>query len=130
VNRRTVITTGALAAMGSRASEAADPATKSPVVRVSYGRYPVEKEAAIAEIMNYSGKPVEQAIQKLPGLISFYSGIDREAHTIVNASLWKDIESAKQMDTLQAMIDLGKAVVELGVKFERPIANCTTLWSA
>ena len=129
MNRRKVITTAALAAMGSGASEAAVPATKSPVVRVSFGRYPADKEAAIAEIMNYSGKPVEQAIQKLPGLISYYSGIDREAHTIVNVSLWKDVESAKQMDTLQAMLDLGKVVGELGVKFERPIPNCTTLWS-
>ena len=130
MNRRTVLTTAALAAMGSGTSEAAVHATKSPVVRVSFGRYPADKEAAIAEIMNYSGKPVEQAIQKLPGLISFYSGIDRQTHVIVNVSLWKDIESAAQMDTLQAMIDLGKAVVELGVKFERPIPNCTTLWSA
>jgi hypothetical protein len=65
----------------------------------------------------------------LPGLISYYLGIDREHHTMVNVSLWKDLSSPEQIGKLQAVLDQGAELGKLGVTFVRPIPNCATLWS-
>jgi hypothetical protein len=129
MNRRSAISAAAMAAMGWGTAAHAQ-ANHSPIVRVSIGRYPPEKEEVIAAIMNYSGKPLEMAIRALPGLISYYSGIDRKVRALVNVSLWKDTASATQMETLQPMLDQGKVLIELGVTFERPIPNFTTVWTA
>ena len=100
-----------------------------PVVRVSLGWFPAEKADEVARNMDYAGKPLGAAIQKLPGLISYYSGIDRERHAIVNVSLWETERAAEQMSTLQQMIDQGGVLTRLGVQFVRPIPNCEALWS-
>lgn len=101
----------------------------APIVRLSFGWYPPEKEAQVAAVLDYAGKPLGDAIRKLPGLISYYSGIDRVQHAMVNVSLWKDLPSAQQMGKLQAMLDQGAELTRLGVTFVRPIPNCETLWS-
>jgi hypothetical protein len=44
--------------------------------------------------------------------------------------LWKDVPSAEQMSTLQAMLDEGEVLTKLGVEFVRPITNLETLWTA
>jgi hypothetical protein len=103
---------------------------RSPIIRVSFGWYPPEKADEVATRLNYAGKPVGNAIEKLPGLIAYYSGIDRKHHAMVNVSLWKDRPSAEQMSTLQAMLDEGEALTKLGVQFVRPITNSDTVWSA
>jgi hypothetical protein len=56
--------------------------------------------------------------------------IDRKRHALVNVSLWKDVPSAEQMSTLQAMLDEGEVLTKLGVEFVRPITNLETLWTA
>lgn len=78
--------------------------------------------------MDYRGQPLESAIRKLPGLISFFSGIDRERHALVNVSLWESVEAAEQLNTLQAMLDAGSVLTGLGAQFVRPIVNAETLW--
>jgi hypothetical protein len=45
-----------------------------------------------------------------------------------NVSIWESIETAEQMATFQPMIDLAGAFVALGVRFQRPILNCETVW--
>jgi hypothetical protein len=100
-----------------------------PVVRVSLAWVPPEKLDAVTQAMDYRGQPLEAAIQKLPGLISFYSGVDRERHALVNVSLWESVEAAEQMSTLQAMLDAGGVLVGLGAQFVRPIVNAETLWA-
>ena len=100
-----------------------------PVVRVSFGWFPPEKMAEVAAAIDYTDKPLAAAIEGLPGLILYYSAIDRERHAIVNVSLWRDVPSAEQMGRLQAMLDQGVALSQLGVTFVRPIPNCETLWS-
>lgn len=115
----------AAGAGGSAAASVRD----RPIVRVSFGWYPPEKEAEVAAILDYAGKPLGEAIKKLPGLISYYSGIDRQHHVMVNVSLWADLSSAEQMGKLQAMLDQGAELSKLGVTFVRPIPNCATLWS-
>lgn len=47
----------------------------------------------------------------------------------MNVSLWKDVPSADQMSTLQAMLDQAEALTKLGVQFVRPITNFDTVWS-
>jgi hypothetical protein len=101
-----------------------------PVIRVSLGWYPAEKADALATILDYAGKPLGDAIQKLPGLLAYYSGIDRTRNALVNVSLWKDVPSADQMSTLQAMLDQAEVLTKLGVQFVRPITNFDTVWSA
>jgi hypothetical protein len=131
MNRRSVMIRSALLVLGTATTQgnAAVPSNTS-VVRVSLGRYPPAKVTEVAAIMDYEGKPLGRAIKGLPGLISYYSGIDRARHALVNVSVWKDSASAEQMETLQLMLDQGKALAALGVKFERPIPNFATLWSA
>jgi hypothetical protein len=102
----------------------------SPVVRVSLGWYPPEKVDEVAAILDYEGKALGDAIKTLPGLISYYSGLDRKQHALTNVSLWKDLASAEQMATLQPMIEQGKALAAIGVNFVRPIANSESLWIA
>lgn len=46
-----------------------------------------------------------------------------------NTSVWETMADAKQLDTLQAMLDLAKGFTEAGIRFERPIANHGTSWA-
>jgi len=40
------------------------------------------------------------------GLIHFYAGEDETANSLVNASVWRTLEDARQLDTFQPMLDL------------------------
>jgi hypothetical protein len=46
-----------------------------------------------------------------------------------NVSVWETLADAKQLDTLQAMLDLAQTFTAAGVRFERPITNHETLWA-
>ena len=130
MNRRSVFAQAGMLALASGTGRAAAASIQDkPIVRVSFGWFPAEKEAQVAAILDYAGKPLGDAIKKLPGLISYYSGIDREHHAMVNVSLWKDVSSTQQMGKRQAMLDQGAELTKLGVTFVRPIPNCETLWS-
>lgn len=131
MNRRFAIAGTAILAVGVATSEGrARVPGGSPVVRVSLGWYPPEKVDEVAAFMDYEGKVLGDAIKSLPGLISYYSGLDRKQHALTNVSLWKDLASAEQMATLQLMIEQGKALAAIGVNFVRPIANSESLWIA
>lgn len=43
-------------------------------------------------------------------------------------SHWTSVEAAKQLDTFQPMLDLGKPFIAKGATFERPIMNYGTPW--
>ncbi len=62
------------------------------------------------------------------GLRAFYVGADEDTSSLVNVSLWTDLDAAKQLDRFQPMLDAGKPYVAKGGTFERPIMNYTTLW--
>ena len=125
MNHRSVgVQAGILALAAGAGGSAAASVQDTPIVRISLGWYPPEKEAQVAAIIDYAGQPLGDAIKKLPGLISYYSGIDRTQHAMVNVSLWRDLPSAQQMGKLQAMLDQGAALTKLGVTFVRPIPNC------
>ncbi len=103
--------------------------TAPPVVRVSLGWFPPESLAEVERLMDYTGQPLGEAIARLPGLISFHSGIDRDRHAVVNVSVWESVQAAEQMATLQPMLDAGAVLARLGVKFVRPVVNASTLWA-
>jgi len=62
------------------------------------------------------------------GNLGYYVGIDRGHNAISNVSLWDSVESAEQIATFQPMLDLAGTFIALGVRFQRPILNLTSLW--
>lgn len=69
------------------------------IVRISRGSFEPSRYPDIEARLRDSSQSLIPAIQKLPGMIRYYVGIDRESSTSV------------------------------GVKFERPIINYETLWT-
>ncbi|HWN70019.1 MAG TPA: hypothetical protein VNM90_20405 [Haliangium sp.] len=99
-----------------------------PVVRISRGSFAPESYEAVKQRLDASRKGLVPAIKKLRGLLHYYVGIDPVSNTMINVSVWKTLDHAKQMDTLQAMRDLAGEFIAAGVTFERPISNYETLW--
>lgn len=104
-------------------------ALATPIVRVSLGSYPPEREHEVAAFLDFTNRSIGDDLQRLPGLVWYYSGIDRARHAIVNVSLWRDVPSAEQMSKLQAMLDLGAEMSRMGVQFVRPIPNFEPVWT-
>jgi hypothetical protein len=67
-------------------------------------------------------------IESMRGLLASYGGADEATSSLTNVSVWADLAAAKQMDTFQPMLDLGKEFAAKGAAFERPIMNYATLW--
>lgn len=67
------------------------------------------------------------AIRGLRGLLYYQASVDRESSTVVNVSIWEDLEAAKQMDSLQAMLAQRPILEGAGVTFDA-IANYEPLW--
>jgi hypothetical protein len=99
-----------------------------PVVRVSIIRCAPDKYAGLRQLMIDSDPVLRPGIEMMRGLLSFYSGADEATSSLTNVSLWTDMAAAKQLDTFQPMLDLGKEFVAKGAVFERPIMNYTMLW--
>ena len=98
------------------------------VVRVSVLRCKPEAFAELSKMMLDAQKVLAADIRKLSGLIHFYAGADEAASSLSNVSIWRSLADAKQLDTLQPMLDLGKEFVAKGAVFERPIMNYAGLW--
>ena len=138
-SRRKVLTLAA-AAVGGVAADASDAidanasqistSTKQPmpVVRISKGRYPPERHAAVTARLDASAKTLVPAIRQLPGCISYYVGSDVVSSTMVNVSVWDTLDHANAMSTLAPMVALAQEFMALGVEFERPIVNYPVLW--
>ena len=101
-----------------------------PIVRVSIIRCAPDKFAELRQMMIEVEKALRPGIERMPGLLSFYAGADETTSSLTNVSLWVDLNSAKQLDRYQPMLDSGKEFVAKGATFERPIMNYTTLWQA
>jgi hypothetical protein len=98
------------------------------VVRISLGRFEASHYEAIRQKLIETQTSLVPAIKALKGNIAFYAAIDRENSVMSNVSVWETMADAKQLDTLQAMLDLAQTFIEAGVRFERPITNHETLW--
>lgn len=99
-----------------------------PVVRVSILRCPPERFAELRQMAAEADPVLRPGIEAMPGLLAFYFGADRATSSLSNVSLWTSLEAAKQLDTFQPMLDLGKPFAAKGATFERPIMNYATLW--
>lgn len=99
-----------------------------PVVRVSILRCAPERFAELRQMAADADHLLRPGIEAMPGLLSFYFGADEETSSLTNVSLWTSLEAAKQLDTFQPMLDLGKPFIAKGATFERPIMNYATLW--
>ena len=99
------------------------------VVRISLGRFEASHYDAIRQKLDESQTVLIPAIKALNGNLAFYAAIDREHGVMSNVSVWETMADAKQLDTLQAMLDLAQSFIEAGVRFERPITNHETLWA-
>jgi hypothetical protein len=98
------------------------------VVRVSVIRCQPENFAKLKEMMAQSRPVLEGGIRRMRGLIHFYAGEDEVVSSLTNVSVWERLEDAKQLDSFQPMLDLGKAFVAAGAIFERPVMNYATQW--
>lgn len=100
----------------------------SVVVRVSIQRCKPEDFTRLCDMMMAALAQLEPGLSKLPGFVHFYAGADEEASSLTNVSMWTSLEHAKQLDTYQPMLDLGREFVAQGAVFERPVMNYSTLW--
>jgi hypothetical protein len=98
-----------------------------PVVRVSILRCPPERFAELRHMSIEADRVLRPGIEAMPGLLAFYFGADEATSSLSNVSLWTSLEAAKQLETYQPKLDLGKPFVAKGATFERPIMNYATL---
>src|SRR5512147_81775 len=107
---------------------AAQPETKSSVVRLSKGRFDPDHYAIVRQRLDESKQTLMPAIRALRGCLHFWAGVDPVSNTLVNVSVWASIDDARQMESLAPMRALADEFAGLGVTFERPIANYESLW--
>lgn len=98
-----------------------------PIVRLSRGRFAPEKYERVKQLIDDSAKPLVPAIRAQRGLLYYHAAVDRETNTLVNISIWEDLDAAKQMNTLQAMLAQRPILEAAGVTFDR-IVNYDPLW--
>jgi hypothetical protein len=99
-----------------------------PTVRVSVLRCHPQQFAELKQMMAESIAVLEPGIRQMRGLVHFYAGADEAGNSLTNVSVWRTLEDAKQLDTFQPMLDLGKVFTAEGATFERPIMNYASLW--
>jgi hypothetical protein len=101
---------------------------KAPVIRISIGKFDADKVAVVEKKLAESRALLETGIRGMNGNIAYYVGIDRRNNAMHNVSVWESVADADQMATFSPMIALGTEFAALGVRFDRPILNCDTLW--
>jgi hypothetical protein len=101
---------------------------KAPIIRISIGKFDAGKAAIVEEKLRESRVRLEGGIRAMSGNLAYYVGIDRTNNAMHNVSVWESVADANQMATFAPMLALGAEFAALGVRFERPILNCDTLW--
>ncbi|SRR5579883_155798 len=104
------------------------PLPASAVIRVSRATFEPSRFAEVDAMNRKTSAYLIPAIKRLPGLISFYSGVSRQG-TMVQASVWNSEDHAKQLDQLTEMtVDARAEAQAAGVVFT-PIVNYPIGWS-
>jgi hypothetical protein len=98
------------------------------IVRISTGYFDADKHDAVKKLLTEGGERLIPAIKKLPGLVHYYSAIDKAAGKIVNVSVWDTLEHAQQMASLKEMHAEGLKMTALNVRFD-PMVNYETVWT-
>ena len=100
----------------------------APVIRISIAKFDADKAAIVEEKLQESRAQLEGGIRAMTGNLAYYVGIDRTNNAMHNVSVWESVADANQMANFAPMLALGAEFAALGVRFERPILNCETLW--
>lgn len=101
---------------------------RAPVIRISIGRFDADRQTIVAAKLRESMPPLADRIRAMRGNLGYYAGIDRDNHAMHNVSIWDSVAAAQQMAGFAPMLALAAEFTALGVRFERPILNCETLW--
>ncbi len=98
------------------------------VIRVSRGNFDPARFEEVDRMTKETGTYLIPAIQKLPGLISYYAGASPDG-SMVHVSIWDSEEHAEQMSRLKEMIvDARRDADAVGVTF-LPIVNYPISWT-
>ena len=98
------------------------------VIRVSRGNFDPARFEEVDRMAKEIGTYLIPAIQKLPGLLSYYAGASPDG-SMVHVSLWDSEEHANQMGSLKEMIvDARRYSEAVGVTFI-PIVNYPISWT-
>ena len=87
-----------------------------------------ERFALLSKMMTDAEQTLAPGIRVLRGCRMFFVGADESTASLTNVSHWDTLDDAKQLDTYQPMLELGKGFVAAGARFERPIMNYVALW--
>jgi hypothetical protein len=101
---------------------------EAPVIRISIGKFDADIAAIVEAKLRDSKTRLEPGIRGLDGNLAYYVGIDHANNAMHNISIWESVGEANQMAAFAPMLTLGQEFADLGVRFERPILNCGTLW--
>jgi hypothetical protein len=98
------------------------------VIRVSRGNFDPARFEEVDRMAKETGTYLIPAIQKLPGLLSYYASASSDG-SMVHVSLWDSEEHAEQMSSLKEMIvDARRDGEAVGVTFI-PIVNYPLSWT-
>jgi hypothetical protein len=99
-----------------------------PVVRISKGHFAPSQYDEVYHLIQASAEPLIPALRQLRGLLYYHAAVDPVTHTVVNVSIWTDLDSVKQMETLAPMLAQRPILEQAGVHFDQ-IANYAPLWT-
>lgn len=99
------------------------------VIRVALNQWDPARFDEATVINDRTSEYLIPAIQRLDGLIAFYTGVSPTG-TLLDASIWQNTSNAEQMDTLKEMIvDARNEFSAIGAQRPTPIVNYPILWS-
>jgi hypothetical protein len=98
------------------------------VVRISKGQFDPAMTVEAERLLVQSEAALRDALARLPGLLHYYVGIDRDRGYLTNVSVWDSLDHARQMDTLQPMLAQRPILEAAGIRFET-ITNHEALWT-
>lgn len=99
-----------------------------PIVRISKGHFTSDRYDEVRRLIEASETVLAPALKQLRGLLYYHAAVDPVTDTVVNVSIWTDLEAARQMDTLAPMLAQRPILEQAGVQFDR-IANYEPLWT-
>jgi hypothetical protein len=100
----------------------------APVIRISLARFDARLGDQVEAALLASRARLDPAVRALNGNLGFFAGIDRANNAMHNVSLWETVADAEQLTHFEPMRQLATEFIALGVRFERPVLNFTTLW--
>jgi hypothetical protein len=98
------------------------------IVRISKGHYRFDEANAVEEILRRSELEIRRAVERLPGLMHFYIGIDRSECTVCKVSVWDNVDHARALRTVEPVRAFRRELNGAGVVHEI-VTNHDVQWS-